>query len=379
MVPALAVALLVVGGSLALTFDRLWQDTAIIELETAGDAAVLAAARELASDDTLKAEPDWASICQEARTTAADFARQNSVGGLEVVLNDAEEGDVRFGAMIENAVGEMVFAQTKDRPRTAVVRAHQGRGSRNPVGLLVRDLNGAGRLLEVFTAATADNRITGVRPFEGVNVPALPIAIFAGSAATPGWNSLIELHLGPDTSGPVEGTKTIAPTPDGLSEMTPFSAPQQADEKQQLAATLHLVDIGAGLDDRTLAEQCRHGWSMEDLEDSNGELRCDGGPHLFTSRPKIPASVASELSQLVGEVRLCWAFDVAAPTADPSRCQVTCSRLIGIRILGVVELPDGMVTLHVQPTAIVTRTALVSEDGDESLTNPYLYKVFLVH
>ena len=86
---AIALALLVVGGAMALVFDRLWQDAAFLELRSAGEAAALAAANRLAGDESLRKEPDWESLCQEARTAAADVAAKNLVGGLPVKMWDS--------------------------------------------------------------------------------------------------------------------------------------------------------------------------------------------------------------------------------------------------------------------------------------------------
>jgi hypothetical protein len=161
--------------------------------------------------------------------------------------------------------------------------------------------------------------------------------------------------------------------------MTAFSVPQQSDQKQQLAATLHLLDIGAGLSTEVLAGQCRDGWSQDDLAEWDGELPCDGTSRTFTSTPRIPAAIRTELEQLIGEVRICWLFDLATPTASSDRCQAACSRLVAIRILDVQALPDGMVGLHVQPAVITTRTAVISQSADDRFANPYIYKVYVSH
>lgn len=379
MVPALAMALFVVGSALAFVFDRLWQDAAEVELRTAADAAALAAAAQLASDDSIRDGADWKSICETGRLKATEIAARNSVCGIAVSLDSDPHGDIRYGKLVDNAIGERVFVETESEPNVVYVRARQGRGSSNPVGLLVRDLSGAGRLLEVIVGATAANTIAGVRPFEGVNAPGLPIAIHAGNAATAvaGWNGLIEGRLGADAWRVSEDGRTIEQGADQIHEMTALSAPNQADEKEQLLATIHAIDIGAGLSDESLISQCRNGWSQEDLENSNGELRCDGGPQKFTSKPKISSAVRIELTKLIGQTRLCWLFDSATPTANKDQCEVTCPRLVAIRILGVRSLADGMFALDLQPAVIATRTAIVSEEGDDRLINPYVYKVFL--
>src|SRR5687767_4202910 len=112
MVPAIAMALLAVGGAMALVFDRLWQDAAFLELRSAGEAAALAAANRLAVDDTLRKDADWTAICQAARTAASDFAARNSVGGRPVRLEANEEGDVELGREIDDSSGGKVFVRT---------------------------------------------------------------------------------------------------------------------------------------------------------------------------------------------------------------------------------------------------------------------------
>jgi hypothetical protein len=374
MVPAIAMALLVVGSAMALVFDRLWQDAAFLELRAAGEAAALAAANRLAGDDTLRKEPDWASINQAVRTEAADVAARNTVGGQPVKIWDSEDGDVELGREIEDESGQKVFVRMEERPDCIAVNVEQGRGTSNPMGLLVRDLTGAGRLLRTTVLAKVNHHVAGVRPYEGVNVPILPIAISAFSPT--GWDASIV--AGPDTSGVVRGTATVTPGPDGVSELTAWSAPDQASTRDQALATLHVFDIGNGLSGDKLAKQCRDGWSPEDLRKHSGELWLDGKPLTFKSTPKIPSEVAKELQALIGQSRICLVYDAAAPAGTSDDWSLTCSRLVGIRILGVQQATEGMVVLQVQPAVVITKTAIIAEDV-EALWNPYVCKVDLTN
>jgi hypothetical protein len=376
MVPALAIALLVVGGAMAMVFDRLWQDAAFLELRAAGEAAALAAANRLADDDTLRKDADWAAICQSARTAASDIASKNTVGGQSVKLWDDEDGQVELGRIVEDRTGEPVFVRTSDHPDCVAVHIEQGRGASNPVGLLVRDLTGAGRLLRTTVEAKADHSIAGVRPFEGANVPMLPIAISAISPT--GWTAA-ETGAGPDTSGVPRGSKTVVPGPDGISEMTVWSAPLQATPREQMLATVHVFDIGNGLSGEDLAEQCREGWSIDDLRKHKGELRVDGRPLTFRSTPKIPGEVSTALAGLIGQTRMCLVYDAVLPGTSPDQWNVVCHRLVAVRILGVQQLPGNAVVLLMQPAVVVTRTAIVSEFGDDLLMNPYVCKVHLTN
>jgi hypothetical protein len=371
MVPAIAMALLVVGSSMALVFDRLWQDAAFLELRSSGEAAALAAANRLAGDDTLATDANWETINQAARTAAADIAAKNSVGGQPVKLWDDEEGDVEIGREVENSSGEKVFVKTSDRPDCVAVTVEQGRGASNPVGLLVRDLSGAGRLLRTTVVAKADHHVAGLRPYEGVNAPMLPIAISA--IAPTGWDA--SLAAGLDTTSVTRGTATIAPGSDGVPELTALSAPESADEKEQLLATLHVFDIGNGLGGDALAAQCRDGWSVDDLRKHNGELWVDGPLLNLKSTPKIPGEVVTQLQGLIGQARMCLVYDAITPGTSSDEWNLSCRRLVAVRILGVRQGLDGMVVLQLQPAVVVTRTAIVAED--EALWNPYVCKVEL--
>lgn len=374
MVPAIAMALLVVGSAMALVFDRLWQDAAFLELRAAGEAAALAAANRLAGDDSLRKDADWETISQAARTAASEVAAKNHVGGQTAKLWDDQDGDIELGRLVEDTTGSTVFVRTSDRPECVAVHIEQGRGASNPVGLLARDLTGAGRLLRTTVQATAEHRVAGLRPYEGVNAPMLPIAL-AGVGPT-GWDA--SLNAGPDTSGVPRGTHTVAPGPDGISEMTAWSAPQQANPREQLLATLHVFDIGNGLGGDELAEQCREGWSTQDLRKHAGQLRIDGGPLTLKSTPKIPGEVSSALSALVGQTRMCLVYDAVLPGTSPDQWNIVCRRLVAVRILAVQQAPGAMVVLQVQPGVMVTGTAIAAE-GDDALWNPYVCKVSLTN
>jgi len=376
MVPAIAMALLAVGGAMAMVFDRLWQDAAFLELRSAGEAAALAAANRLADDDSLRKDADWPAICQAARTAASDFAAKNSVGGRPVSLQGDEEGDVELGREIDDSSGGKVFVRTEDRPDCVAVHIEQGRGTSNPMGLLVRDLTGAGRLLRTTVTAKADHHVAGLRPYEGVNAPMLPIAIAA--VGPTGWDAAVTAGAGPDSSGVPRGTATVTPGPDGIPEITAWSVPREAGPREQLLATLHVFDIGDGLSGKTLADQCRKGWSVDDLRKRGGEVWLDGKPLNLKSTPKIPGEVATELTSLIGQARMCLVYDAAIPGASTDQWNVVCRRLVAVRILAVQRAPEGAVILQLQPAVVVTRTAILAEDL-EAIWNPYVCKVSLTN
>ena len=175
-----AVAMIVVMSGMALILDRLWLDAADLELTAAAESAALAAGRELANDDLLRLAPNHAERLQAARDAAAWVASENRVAGHPVELNAEPQGDVRLGRLILDEHEKQVrFDESDDNPTTVVVTAQRSRKSNNPIGLFIAGLTGipfgdvASRV-----EASIDNRIIGVRPFEGAPVPALPLAIW---------------------------------------------------------------------------------------------------------------------------------------------------------------------------------------------------------
>lgn len=380
MTPALGVAMVVVGGCLAMVFDRLWQDAAEIELQTAAEAAALAAAHRLVDDETLHPDADWPRLLEQARIAAADVAGRNRVGGEPLRLSDsADSSDIQFGRFVVNDAGEELFVETPESPRTVRVWASQGRGSANPVGLLVRDLTGAGRDMTFEAAADLDNRVVGVRPYDEFVAPGLPLAVLdrdPAGARSDTWSAAIELRKGGDAYSYDAIHHRVDDQPDGLPELTVRSADLRASVQEVLQVNLQMIDVGAGLSDGVLVEQIEEGWGVDDLVSRGGELRFDGRPEQLPASVHVQTAPAEALQQVLGEARLCLLFDAFVPTGG-GRTTTRVSRLVGVRIMAARVVEPGEVELVLQPAVVATRTAIVSSlDGDLD-ANPYVYKVYV--
>ena len=139
--PAVAIALLVIMMGLALIVDRIWLETAKLELRTAAEAAALAAAAELASDGMLQANMTVDLLMSNARQSAAWIAEQNYVGGIPVNLNIEPEGDIRFGFLYQDTMG-IRFQESTVNPTTVVVTALRTRANNNPIALFIAGATG---------------------------------------------------------------------------------------------------------------------------------------------------------------------------------------------------------------------------------------------
>lgn len=396
--PAVAIALLVVMAGLALVLDRLWLDTADLELTTAAEAAALAAASELANDDLLKLNAVPELRFERARAAAAWIASQNLVAGSPVVLNTDPEGDIRLGRLLLDTESDLVkFSETTENPTTAVVTAIRSRRTNNPVGLFVAGATGQSQGdVATRVEASIDNRISGVRAAKGTPVPALPIAIWwrDPSGVRPDtWENQIDNRLGADlyTYDPV--SHAVSGGGDGIPEIVLRS---QARGSQTTSANVLVVDVGAGLNDQTLQRQFTSGWTADDLGATDGEFNVSlATPMALNASGELPHSDRESLDTLVGEPRICLLYSTAVPSGKGSLVQATCMQMVAIRIMAVRDQSDGSCEVVAQPCVIKTKTAMLllpspySTDSvilgnpTKSVTtspgNPYIYKLQLTH
>ena len=393
-----AVALIVVMSGIALILDRLWLEAADLELTAAAESAALAAGRELANDDLLRLAPNHAERLQAARDAAAWVASENRVAGHPVELNSEPQGDVRLGHLILDEHEQQVrFDETDDNPTTVVVTAQRSRRANNPVGLFISGLTGipwgdvASRV-----EASIDNRIVGVRPFDGTPVPALPLAIWMKDPAGKSldtWEQQIEARRGRDDFTYESRSGQVFSGADGIPEIVlraPGRARSNGNSPPSSQPNLLVLDIGTGLQDEAVARQFASGWTTDDLADFDGELR------VSTTHPEQLAAAADlnhhdrdALDNLIGEPRICLLFSEASLKGQTRQWQATCVRLIAIRVLSIRDGEDGSCELIAQPCVFATRTALLEEQtpyhtgglvdaaATGSTANPYIYKLQL--
>ncbi len=390
--PAVAVALIVAMGGLALIVDRLWLDAADLELTTAAESAALAAVRSLASDDLLRPNADPADRLQDAREAAAWVASQNRVAGDPVTLNSASQGDVRFGRLILNEPEKPVrFEESDAHPTTVVVTARRTRATSNPVGLFVSGLTGIPfGDVSSRVEATIDNRIVGVRPFEGTSVPALPLAIWLKDPTgqrPDTWDQQIDSRRGADNYGFEADGGQVYRGADGIPEIV-LRSPGR--DKSSSPSNMLVLDIGTGFHDGELARQFASGLSIDDLADLDGELRITPShPEQFAASPELKHDERGVLDNLIGQPRICLLYSEARANGGRSLLQATCVRLVAIRVLAVRDGSDGSCEVVAQPCVLATRTALLDEQtpyhtglASETSTdhaNPYIYKLQLTH
>jgi hypothetical protein len=141
LAPIVALALVVVMSAVALVIDRLWLDMATEEAQGVAEAAAIAACRELASDDALRApEPAPDGRIAAAKLAAENVASMNHIAGQPYML-DSDSGDITIGVKVEvEDTGEVKFVETIHDPRSVRMVAQRLHARGNPVALFVRGL-----------------------------------------------------------------------------------------------------------------------------------------------------------------------------------------------------------------------------------------------
>ena len=129
LTPMIAIALLVAMAAAALVFDRLWLESASVELLTAAEAAATAAAGSLADDSLLRLQPDHEARADDARELAVQVAGENLTTGQPVEL--ANDEDIRLGRLVQQPDGQIRLIETDYFPTTVAVRAVRSRSRSN--------------------------------------------------------------------------------------------------------------------------------------------------------------------------------------------------------------------------------------------------------
>ncbi len=377
--PAVAVALLVTMAALALLLDRMWLETAQLELTTAAETTALAAARQLASDARLwtTADPDeWRTAAERA---AEEIARDNRVAGERPSFSLADS-DLIFGNYAQSDRGIVLDTDVAD-PQTVRVTLHRTRSRNNPVALFIGGLTGVpfGDVRRQADA-TVNNHIEGVRPVTGATVPALPLAIWKNDPIgnrPDTWQVQIEQRRGQDRFGYDDESQKVVRIPDDIPEIIVRSVARGG--KPELC-NLQVLDIGTRFDDEKLSRPFRLGWSADDLaewEECSQQAAC---PLMSSAELFNPERDA--LEELLGEPRICLLFSTTVPTNNKKLLQTTCVELAAVRVMAVWDQPEGYCMLVLQPTVMATRSAVVTSTIAQPATQPankYIYNLQLTN
>lgn len=377
LAPLIALVMLVMLCATALVLDHLWLDTAQFELATCAEAAALGAAGRLADDELLRTDSDYDVMLERSRRVAVHIAAENPVAAGAVRLDPAL-GDLRFGRLaVQEPGSRCIFLETERRPDSVQVTVSRTRARNNPVALVLRGVGRPSADLVARVEATVDNRIIGLRPFEGAPVPALPIAILKQSAretCTETWDAAVGNRGGADEFGYNAETGIVRHEPDGIPELVLRS---RSSNREAEEPNLRIVDLGSGLRTDGLVDQIARGWTAEDLADWGSELPVGTEPLILTGDAQVDHPLRAAFERVLGQCRVCLLYTHAEPFGHSGYSQTCCVAFVAIRVMAVRDLADGACELVVQPGVLTTRTAVLADRGTDVSRNPYIYKLHL--
>jgi hypothetical protein len=382
--PAMLIAIVVVMMAVALTLDRMWLNAAQAELTTAVESAALRGGRLLASDDLLRRHVDHKERLRNAREAAAMIARSNKISGQPVQLDDSEEGDIRFGRIMHKGPKrEELFIETEYHPLSVVVRAEHSRSKNNPVGLFMGSLTGqAAGDVAAIAEASIDNHIVALRPYDGVPVPVLPIAILRfdlKKRGVPDWETSIEQRQGSDRLGYDEATNEVI-GPDGIPEIV-LSSPAFGGKPEK--ANVHFFAFNPRLPKGVIVRHIQTGWNEDDIPvEYNGLFRLDRAQSDWRTL-NVASRVVDELNQLIGQCRIVFLYDEFKPSRN-GEGTIRCVGVVAGRILALTHRKDGSCDFIFQPGVLTTRTAVTAKEmpvggAAKRFKNKYIYKLQLTH
>jgi hypothetical protein len=380
--PVVALALMITLAGMALILDRIWLETAQLELTMAAEATALAAARQLAADDRLAPNLAPTQRLDAARTAAEALAAGNLVAG-QIPSFSVSGTDILFGNYTEvQQNGSIQFDTAVTDPLSVRITLHRSRARNNPVALFVGDLTGVpfGNVVRQADA-TVNNHIAGVRPVTGGFAPGLPLAIWKNDPSgnrNDTWDVQIEQRKGPDNYRYDATSRKPAPGGDGIPEIIVRSLARGG--RPELC-NLQVLDIGTGFDDAKLLRQFQSGWSDVDLQSFDGMLTVVGGTTL-TSTAQLPDKEADALETLSGEPRICMIFTTAVPSGNQGYLQTTCVDFVAVRVMDVEDQTDGSCMIILQPTVMATRCAVITTvlgQPPANSPNKYVYNLQLTN
>lgn len=368
MLPAIALAILVSGGCLALVLNEYWLSSAQEELRGATQSVALAAAQTLASDDLLKTDVDPPRIAIQARESAQHQAIRNFVNGPVLPVMEVHLARVR----VDPATGQRNSEETEEFPNSALVIGRRDRAAGNPAPLLAPLL--AGRSIadvDVTVEASISNLIDGVRAFGPATVPAWPVAILETSpdSKVQTWVKEIEQRQGVDQYSWNSQTQQVESRPDGLPEILLLPRGQQGTNN------FYLVNIGSDFQDDSLERQLKNGWSAADLAPFGEVFSLKPGPIDLPASDNFSGVPEEILRSRIGQVRILLLYSSISSAGGNTGVKVT--RMVAGRLMDVSTGSNGPQFI-IQPAVIATRLAILDEEAfyrGEADGNPYIYKL----
>jgi hypothetical protein len=379
LVIALLLGLSVLVGFAALALD--WAYVSIVEsqLQRAADAAALSAAHELADERTLLPRFDPAERMAAGVAAACRFGLLNPAGGEPTIICPDSWGsdggsDIEFGVLDRDSGRFAALAFRSSRlPDTVRIVARRCRQRSNPVAMLLGHVLGVTEAeVGAVGQATIEDRVVGFAPVGGSRVPLAPVAVLASSADTEGggslgWLEAIERRSGQDLFGFDRTSGRPVRRSDGLPEM-------ELKLGDPAGANACLIELAAG---RSLVDRFERGYGPDDLARFGGRLPVYPPRSLSVRTATCNRyQLADALARSIGKP-LVWLLYQRTDNRGSEPDRVAIAGAVAARIIHYRQSFDGETVIRVQPTVIVTRTAVTEEGNRQVPRNKYIKRIVL--
>lgn len=341
----------VVVAVMVLAFAAFTVDVGLIvlvkqQLQTASDAAALAAAQELIPPLQLgvaTGSPAETTAIATARTAAVDVAAENP-NGYSATTALYPNSDIQFGNRTWD-FGTNSWVTTWNVGPYNTVRAKARRVSSNGDSLTLLFAPVIGHQSANVSEESVASLIPGVgfTSGGGGHSPILPFAVDIDS-----WMALQGAST-PDNWTWDESTGQASPGPDGVPELKIFPSLPDETLPSGNRGTINIGNPNNSTAD--ISRQISDGVNSGDLAYHGGSIDFSSGPIVFSGDPGLSAAIKDELESIIGEPRALVLFTEVS--GNGANAAYTCVRFAGVRVMHVkLTGPMSLKRVIIQPAAI---------------------------
>ncbi|MGZ0166964.1 MAG: TadE/TadG family type IV pilus assembly protein [Planctomycetales bacterium] len=316
------------------------------QLQTASDAAALAAAQELITPLELgvaAGSPAETAALATARTAAVDVAAEHPNGYSDTTVL-YPNSDIQFGNRTwDFATNSWVTTWGVGPYNTVRTKASRVTSNGDSLTLLFAPIIGH------QSADVSEESVASLIPGVGFAAggggmsPILPFAVDIDS-----WMTL-QGATGPDNWTWDEATGQVSPGPDGVPELKIFPSLPDETLPSGNRGTINIGNPNNSTAD--LSRQISNGVNSGDFAYHGGSIDFSGGPIVFSGDPGLSAAIKDEVEGIIGEPKALVLYTEVS--GNGANSAYTCVRFAGARIMDVkLTGPMSLKRVIVQPAAV---------------------------